>query len=109
RTYLENYPNGEFRSSAVSRIRKIEAAAARQREDLAWQIALEKNTKTGFEEYLDEYPEGRYAGQARAKQEALEKPADAQGGMAWAVAGKKTIEQLFEKPESIPSKESFLA
>ena len=39
RTFLEEYPNGEFRTSAVRRIREIEEAAARQLEDLAWEIA----------------------------------------------------------------------
>ena len=71
RIYLENYPNGEFRSSAVSRIREIEKAAARQREDLAWEIAREKKSAQGYQEYLQAYPDGQYAQEAKTRKSQL--------------------------------------
>jgi len=93
RTYLENYPNGEFRASAVRRIREIEEAAARQREDLAWEIAQEKNSAQGYQEYLQEYPKGRYAQEAKAQKSRLSERSGEQGrsnpdpNMVWVAGG----------------------
>jgi len=67
RSFLADYPNGEFRTSAVRRIREIEEAAARQKEDLAWEIAVEKNSEAGYRKYLSEYPNGQYKAQAQSK------------------------------------------
>jgi formylglycine-generating enzyme required for sulfatase activity/serine/threonine protein kinase len=58
------------------RIRLQQERERRQREeaeDRAWQLAQSSNTKSSYENYLRDYPSGRYAAQARQKIEELNK------------------------------------
>ena len=58
---------GEFREQAQANIRAIEQDLAIRRDDLAWQMAEEKNTPEGYQKYLADYPNGRHRAEAAAK------------------------------------------
>ena len=70
-SYLEQFPSGEFRQTALFKIRRLEQEAADHREDVAWEIAQEKNTQSAYDHYLKEYPKGRYAPDAVSKRDAI--------------------------------------
>ncbi|MBC7776356.1 MAG: SUMF1/EgtB/PvdO family nonheme iron enzyme [Phycisphaerae bacterium] len=67
RSYLRQYPNGEFKEQGNAALRGFEAAAARQRDDTAWDLAEEKNTLDAYKKYLADYPTGLHKSEADQK------------------------------------------
>jgi formylglycine-generating enzyme required for sulfatase activity len=67
REYLRQFPGGEFKDSANTALRKIEADAAARRDNTAWEIATEKDTPEGYQKYLADYPYGLHRSEAEAK------------------------------------------
>lgn len=77
--YLRQFPNGEFRGFAITKIQELEQEAANRREELAWEIAKEKNTKEAYLAYQREYPSGKYyqdAGRRMKEMESGARPPD---------------------------------
>jgi cytochrome c len=67
--YLSNYPNGNYVNLAKARIAKLQKDLADQEahdDKKAWEDAVATATKSGYEEYIGIYPQGKYVAQARA-------------------------------------------
>jgi len=72
--YLAQYPKGKYVALARSRIKKLQddaQAAAEQQEQQAWQAAQDENSEASYTRYLKGYPNGRYAGLAKARLDKL--------------------------------------
>ena len=73
--YLSGYPSGKHASEARSRIDRMKADAAAAEasaiEEQAWNAAKQSNTASGYETYLNSYPNGKYAPLAQAALESL--------------------------------------
>lgn len=74
RAYLKKYPDGLYAEIANSRLsaierRKRERAEARDR--AAWEQATNANTIRAYRGYLDAYPDGVFASEARSRIDAL--------------------------------------
>ncbi|AEM41737.1 peptidoglycan-binding domain-containing protein [Ketogulonicigenium vulgare] len=70
RAYLERYPTGAYAAIATERLAAIDAeiqAAATARETSAWAAAEAANTPAAYQDYLQVYPQGRFAPEARAR------------------------------------------
>lgn len=77
RAYLERFPDGIFSNIARQRLDEIEGArreAAQARDRAAWDIARRDDTPTAYERYLNEYPRGAFAEQARTRITELTRP-----------------------------------
>lgn len=77
REYLDRYPHGAYRSEARTELRRInraqqEAALAEERD--LWDDVLADDTLGSYEFYLEKYPEGAFADEARLKIEELTPP-----------------------------------
>ncbi|MFU8897710.1 MAG: peptidoglycan-binding protein [Roseinatronobacter sp.] len=75
RRYLERYPEGIFAGLAQDRLAQFEAEArdaARARDLAAWRRARNANTIAGYEAYLQDWPEGEFAENARSRARALQ-------------------------------------
>lgn len=75
--YLERYPNGIYSDTAKDALKEIERQnrrAARREERLAWDDAVIAGTVASYQAYLDDYPDGRFAAEARARIENLRGP-----------------------------------
>ncbi len=77
--YLDKFPDGKYRREAQQKIdeinREIQRKEAAQAEDQAWRTAKNANTVTAYDRYLDEYPRGRYASEAKKRKNDLEETA----------------------------------
>jgi formylglycine-generating enzyme required for sulfatase activity len=72
--YLDQHPKGKYVALAKSRIKKLQAeaqAALDKQEQDSWQAAHDENSEESYGRYLKGYPNGRYAGLAKARQEKL--------------------------------------
>ncbi|MEL6168869.1 MAG: peptidoglycan-binding domain-containing protein [Pseudomonadota bacterium] len=70
RAYLERYPDGLYADIAEGRLAAIEAeraAAAEVEERAFWEDVTATDTVGAYEAYLERYPEGAFADEARAK------------------------------------------
>ncbi len=70
RAYLERYPDGLFAQQATARLGEIEEARrqqARAEDRAAWDRARERNNRNAYRAYLDQYPNGAFTDQARAR------------------------------------------
>jgi len=69
--YIRDYPNGKYVSDARSRVRDIVNAesteTSRKQDESAWQKAKSSNTKSSYERYIRDYPDGNYVSEARSK------------------------------------------
>jgi formylglycine-generating enzyme required for sulfatase activity len=68
--YLTQYPRGKFATIAEGRINILEeqATTARSQQDQnAWSNATNTATAAGYQEYLNQYPQGLYTVQAKAR------------------------------------------
>ncbi|ARO15370.1 peptidoglycan-binding domain 1 [Ketogulonicigenium robustum] len=77
RAYLDRYPSGAYASVATTRLAEIDAEATRAaeaREATAWAGAEAAGTAAAFQDYLQVYPEGRFAADARSRIAALNAP-----------------------------------
>lgn len=75
RAYLEEYPDGRFSELANARLRVIEREKRNNVsavERLFWEQALEAGTIEGYRRYLDQFPRGAFAEDARSRIAALE-------------------------------------
>ncbi|WP_108483658.1 peptidoglycan-binding protein [Oceaniglobus ichthyenteri] len=102
RAYLNRFPRGEFAKEARARLNRIEKAReeeenrnnaeeARQREALFWKSRGSGASEKGVREYLSQYPNGRWADEARrrlAEFEADREPVAKGESVAWAMARK---------------------
>jgi sulfatase modifying factor 1 len=70
REYLRQFPGGEFKDSANTALRKLEADASARRDDTAWEIATEKDTPEAYKRYLADYPNGLHRSEAETKMNA---------------------------------------
>ncbi|MEL6550519.1 MAG: peptidoglycan-binding domain-containing protein [Pseudomonadota bacterium] len=70
RAYLERYPEGRFAQTARADLAEIEAARQAERdaaERAAWDEARATDTQAAYSDFLQRYPEGRFAGEAQAR------------------------------------------
>lgn len=77
RAYLERFPDGIFAQVAQDRLAQIEAdrrAAAQARDRAAWDQAAQADTEQSYAIYLQNYPQGAFADQARGRIEELRRP-----------------------------------
>jgi len=77
--YLSKYPQGQFVTEAREAIQLIDdqeaekrrrAAEEKQDQD-AWDLASEKNKLENYQTYIIQYPQGKYASEARKRRDAL--------------------------------------
>ena len=77
--YLDKFPTGKYRQEAQQKIDEInrenQRRQAAQAEERAWQTAKNANTINAYDSYLDEYPGGRYASEAKQRKNDLEEAA----------------------------------
>ncbi len=69
RTYLERYPDGLFEAEALQRLRQFERQARRQaraEERLFWDDVRQNGSAGAYQQYLQRYPDGAFAGEAEA-------------------------------------------
>ncbi len=74
RAYLRRFPDGVFAELAGERLGRIEAERAAQaagQDRAAWDRARDANTVEAYRGYLQVFPQGTFAEQARARIEAL--------------------------------------
>ncbi len=74
RAYLRRFPDGVFAEVAGERLGRIEAereAQAAGQDRAAWDRARDANTVEAYRGYLQAFPQGTFAEQARARIEAL--------------------------------------
>ena len=77
REYLSRYPDGLFSDGAEAQLREIEREQrrlARVEERNAWDQAVMQGTLQSYRAYLRDYPEGRFAAEARARIASLGNP-----------------------------------
>lgn len=77
RAYLRRYPDGIYADTAREALKDYERqrrreAAREERE--AWDRAVMAGTLDSYQQYLNAYPQGRFAGEARARIETLSRP-----------------------------------
>ena len=80
--YLKNYPNGRHVAEAQQKLAALDAAEAARlkqeaeeaakKDDQAYQVAANENTKSSFNTYLISFPNGRHREDAQAKITAFE-------------------------------------
>ena len=58
--YLQDFPNGNFIGEVSQQLLQLQ-------DEQEWEFAQLKNTKASYQNYLNLYPKGRYAAQARTK------------------------------------------
>jgi len=58
RAYLEQSPNGNYKSQINAAMKLLDDAALRKLDEAAWETALKKNTKAAFSKYLKDQPKG---------------------------------------------------
>ena len=74
--YLAQYPNGKYVALAKSRLAKLKEQAASEqalRDQAAWDSASATATEASYQNYLNNYPKGRYAVLAQARITKLKK------------------------------------
>jgi peptidoglycan hydrolase-like protein with peptidoglycan-binding domain len=74
RAYLRRYPEGAFADLAAQRIKAIDDARAAEvaaADRAAWDEARAGNTVASYTQYVNDYPEGEFVSQARARIAAL--------------------------------------
>jgi peptidoglycan hydrolase-like protein with peptidoglycan-binding domain len=79
RRYLEEFPDGLYADRAQSLLDDIEARRAEQaaaQDRQAWQRARDADTVAAYRQYLEARPDGAFAGEARARIEALRGASD---------------------------------
>ncbi|MDF0601843.1 peptidoglycan-binding domain-containing protein [Psychromarinibacter sp. C21-152] len=77
RAYLQRYPDGLFSDRAkagLDRIEREKRQAAAEAERRAWDSAVNGGTIASYRQYLSEYPNGRFAAEARARIDSLSAP-----------------------------------
>ncbi|NNF24349.1 MAG: hypothetical protein HKN63_06035 [Rhodobacteraceae bacterium] len=78
RQYLDRYPEGLFSDVARERLGAIEAerrASAERAEREFWEDVRGADTASAYAQYLDRYPQGAFADEARARQQEIERSA----------------------------------
>ncbi len=94
RAYLKRYPDGVFAEVAQEQLGEFEdeqrqQAAARDRE--AWDRAREVGSMAAYDSYLNEFPNGAFAEQARAELDAERVPSAEAQAQARAEAGEASL------------------
>jgi peptidoglycan hydrolase-like protein with peptidoglycan-binding domain len=94
RAYLARYPEGLFARTATERIARIESrnrAEAEAADRAAWDRARGADSPEAFREYLEAFPQGRFAAEARARRETLLRQAEEAAGRAAAQAAENAL------------------
>ncbi|HLP97299.1 MAG TPA: Tol-Pal system beta propeller repeat protein TolB [Sideroxyarcus sp.] len=76
--YLAQYPKGKYIALAKSRMKKLQEQAAAelvQQDQSAWERANSMASEASYAEYLNNYPQGRYAALGKARIAKLRKEA----------------------------------
>ncbi len=71
--YLKKYPKSEFRKMVQELLRKKQGEELKSLEDVNWKKALEKSTVAVVEEFLSNYPDGKYTAKAKIELALLKK------------------------------------
>ncbi len=69
-TYLAQYPKGKYGVTAKLRIKKLQdetGSQALSKEQQIWQAAERAGGEAGYQNYLNDYPQGNYAGLAQVR------------------------------------------
>lgn len=77
RRYLQRYPDGLYADQAEAELKEYERQRrreARQAEREAWDRAVMTGTLESYQAYLNDYPQGLFADEARARVQALAEP-----------------------------------
>jgi peptidoglycan hydrolase-like protein with peptidoglycan-binding domain len=77
RAYLQRYPDGLYSPQATDQLQRIERdnrRQARAEERQAWDRAVMQGTLQSYQAYLNSYPDGRFADEARARAVSLSNP-----------------------------------
>ncbi|WP_376696535.1 SUMF1/EgtB/PvdO family nonheme iron enzyme [Wenzhouxiangella sp. EGI_FJ10305] len=92
RRYAEEFPKGAYADEVDTKIEELRAAEQarrraneRQEEEDAWRMATDTNTVDAYDQYVNNYPAGRFVDDAKSRIGDLEKE-DAE---AWAMAASK--------------------
>lgn len=105
RAYVRKYPDGQFADVAKDRLATIEAAAREQaaaRDRAEWDRATAANTPAAYDGYLQAFPQGAFAEEAKARRDQTQAEADETGRRAgWqaseeALSLSPTARQLIE-------------
>lgn len=83
RAYLERYPNGAYARTARNRLAELEGYqdnGADDREDRAWYQAREIDSYQSYTTYLQNWPRGEHAAQARERRARLANQGQIGGG-----------------------------
>lgn len=67
RAYLERYPDGRYARTARDRLAEIDGATASEREQRAWDQARRADSVQSYTDYLQNWPRGAHADQARQR------------------------------------------
>lgn len=101
KAYLEEWPTGDYATSANAAIKNLEA------DNRAWQTARSTHTKAVYETYLKNFPSGQFASTARIEIDKFEK-AELEARLARekaereALAANKPVEEVVVKPVEAP-------
>ena len=77
RNYLQRYPDGLFADQARARLQEWERQQRREAQKAerdAWDRAVMAGTQQSYQQYLNQYPQGRFAEEARARVASLTQP-----------------------------------
>lgn len=79
RAYLQRYPDGTYEAEALRRLQQFERQARRQaraEERLFWDEVRQNGSIGAYQQYLQRYPDGAFAGDAQASLAELQSQTD---------------------------------
>lgn len=100
-SYLNEWPNGDYATSAQKNIRQLEA------DNRGWQTARSTHSKAAYQAYLKDFPQGQFASTAKLEISKFEK-AEEEARIARekaekeAQAANKPVEEVVTKPVEKP-------
>ncbi len=106
--YASQYPRGKYLSLAKARLKKLDddlAAANLQKEQDAWQAAEKDDSEAGYQNYIGQFPNGRYLALAKARAARLQQDVGAkQERDLWEKVGQaKTVASINAYLEKYPN------
>ncbi len=99
RAYLDRYPDGIYAQTARNRLAELNGGNnnggnARQREERAWNRARDADSVQAYNGYLQNWPRGAHAQQARQRRDRLLQQGQFGGGGAFGLDAESIIREL---------------